>query len=237
MKSYQRLVLVGIVPAVFAVLVLLFFVRERKVSPAGGSHCGSSLNKLMAGIGTRFKVILVIMSVFTLGNSSDFFVILRVQNLGPSVFHVVLMLLPHNVTYAVTSVPARVPSDKLGRRRVIIFGWSVYALVYLGFAQAVKPVAGVVVFCRLRGHYGVVEGVARAFVADLVPEGEIGTAYGLYQGVVGITLLHASLINGWLWQTYSLAAPFYLGAGRAFLAMIGITVLSREWGHKHSIRI
>jgi len=157
LKSDQRLVLVGIVPAVFAVLVLLFFVRERKVSAAGGSHRGSSLNKLMVGIDTRFKVILVIMAIFTLGNFSDFFVILRVQNLGPSVFHMILMRLPHNVTYAVTSVPTRVPSDKLGRRRVIIFGWSVYALVYQGFAQAVKPVAVVVAFCRLRGHYSVVE--------------------------------------------------------------------------------
>jgi len=77
-------------------------------------------------------------------------------------------------------------------------------------------------------YYGIVEGVARAFVADLVPAEKRGTAYGLYHGVVGLTLLLASLIAGWLWQAISPAAPFYLGAGLAFLAMLGLMALIKE---------
>jgi len=227
LKTYQWLVLVGVVPAVLAVLVLLFFVRERRKPSASdiGSQAGF---KRAGGFDTRFKLFLAVMAVFTLGNSSDFFVILRAQNLGSSVLYVVLMLVVLNITYAVTSLPAGVLSDRLGRRRVITLGWFIYALVYLGFALASELWQVWLLFACYGVYYGMVEGVARAFVADLVPEERRGTAYGLYHGVVGLTLLPASLIAGWLWQAYSPAAPFYLGAGLAFLAMLGIMGLVRE---------
>jgi MFS family permease len=227
LKTYQWLVLVGVVPAVLAVVVLLLFVRERKKSASAG--IGSWVGFKKAGsFDTRFKLFLVIMAVFTLGNSSDFFVILRAQNLGSSVIYVVLMLVVFNIAYAVTALPAGVLSDRLGRRRVIILGWFIYALVYVGFALASELWQVWLLFVGYGLYYGVVEGVARAFVADLVPEEKRGTAYGLYHGVVGLTLLPASLIAGWLWQAVSPAAPFYFGAGLAFIAMLGIMALVRE---------
>ena len=229
LKTYQWLVLVGVVPAVLAVLVLLFFVRERRESSPGSSaHRGLPRNRLTAGFDTRFKVFLAIMAVFTLGNSSDFFVILRAQNLGSSVIYVVLMLVVLNITYSVTSLPAGILSDRLGRRRLITLGWFIYVLVYLGFAVASEPWQVWLLFACYGLYYGVVEGVARAFVADLVPEEKRGTAFGLYHGVVGLTLLPASLLAGWLWQAYSPAAPFFFGAGLACLAMLGIMGLIRE---------
>jgi len=230
LETYQWLVLVGVAPAVLAVLVLLIFVREQREGPSSGSgsHNGLSPNKLTAGFDTRFKVFLAIMAVFTLGNSSDFFVILRAQNLGSPVINVVLMLVLFNVTYAATSLPAGILSDRLGRRRVIIMGWFIYVLVYLGFAVASSLWQIWLLFACYGIYYGIVEGVARAFVADLVPEERRGTAYGLYHGVVGLTLLPASLIAGWLWQAISPAAPFYFGATLAFLAMLGIMGLIRE---------
>jgi MFS family permease len=227
LKTYQWLVLVGIVPAVLAIVVLLFFVHERKES-SPGAHQKLPRVGLTAGFAPRFKLFLVVMAVFTLGNSSDFFVILRAQNLGSSVVYVVLMLVLFNITYAVTSLPAGILSDRLGRRRVIALGWFVYALVYLGFAVASELWQVWLLFACYGVYYGMVEGVARAFVADLVPEEKRGTAYGLYHGVVGITLLPASLIAGWLWQAYSPAAPFFLGAALAFLAMVGIMGVVRE---------
>ena len=230
LRTYQWIVLVGVVPAVLAVLVLLIFVHEkrRKSPPGSSSRPGSALSRLTAGFDTRFKVFLVIMAIFTLGNSSDFFVILRAQNLEVSLVQVVLMLVLLNVIEATVSLPAGMLSDKLGRRRVITLGWFIYALVYLGFALASSTWQVWLLFACYGIYYGIVEGVARAFVADLVVEEKRGTAYGLYHGVVGITLLPASLLAGWLWQTYSPAAPFYLGAGLAFLAMLGIMVLIRE---------
>jgi MFS family permease len=227
LKSYQWLVLVGVVPAVLAVVVLLLFVRERKKPASAGT--GSRLSfKQLGSFDGRFKLFLVVMAVFTLGNSSDFFVILRAQDLGSSVVYVVLMLVVFNIAYAVTALPAGVLSDRLGRRRVIIMGWFIYALVYLGFALASERWQVWLLFAGYGLYYGIVEGVARAFVADLVPEEKRGTAYGLYHGVVGLTLLPASLIAGWLWQAVSPAAPFYFGAGLAFIAMLGMMALVRE---------
>ncbi|MFH1169072.1 MAG: MFS transporter [Chloroflexota bacterium] len=227
LAAYQRLVLAGVVPAVLAVLVLLFFVHEKGGRPAPRPP-GGRLAAGGAGFDARFKTFLVIMAVFTLGNSSDFFVILRAQDLGAPVLQITVMLAMFNTAYALVSVPAGVLSDRLGRQRVIALGWSIYALVYLGFAAASSLWQVWLLFIAYGVYYGVVEGVARAFVADLVPEGRRGTAYGLYSGVVGFTLLPASLLAGWLWQVVSPAAPFFFGAAMAFVAVLGMMLLVRE---------
>jgi MFS family permease len=225
LETYQWLVVIGVIPAVLAVVVLLIFVREKKFSQTSSPSQGSTSSGLFTGFDTRFKVFLAIMAVFTLGNSSDFFVILRAQNLNVPLIQVVLMLVLFNVTYAVISLPAGMLSDRLGRRGVIILGWFIYALVYLGFAVASSVWLVWLLFACYGIYYGVVEGVARAFVADLVVEERRGTAYGLYHGVVGLTLLPASLLAGWLWQAFSPAAPFFFGSGLAFIAMLGMLTL------------
>jgi len=230
LQTYQWLVLIGIVPAVLSVVILLRFVKERERKPLSGEghRPGFNLVKLIAGFDTRFKLFLVVMALFTLGNSSDFFVVLRAQNMGFSVFQIVLMLILFNATYAAVALPAGKLSDRLGRRRVISMGWGVYALIYLGFALTGGTWQVWLLFAGYGLYYGVVEGVARAFVADLVPVEKRGTAYGLYHGVVGLTLLPASLIAGWLWQAFSPEAPFFFGAGMAAIATIGMLVFIRE---------
>jgi MFS family permease len=222
--TYQWLIVVGVVPAVLSVVVLLSFVRERKPPPT--THQLPRIG--LAGFDIRFKLFLIVMAIFTLGNSSDFFVILRAQNLGASVIYVVLMLVLFNITYAVTALPAGVLSDRLGRRWLIAAGWLIYALVYLGFALASEQWQVWLLFAGYGVYYGMVEGVARAFVADLVPVEKRGTAYGLYHGVVGLALLPASLIAGWLWDAVNPTAPFYFGAALAFLGMVGLMGLVRE---------
>ncbi len=230
LKTFQWLIIGGVIPAVLAVLVLQISVHERKKEqlPSGSSQRAFSLSGIKGGFDTRFKVFLAIMAVFTLGNSSDFFVILRAQNLGAPLIWVTVMLVLFNATYAVTSLPMGILSDRLGRRRVIALGWFIYAVVYLGFAVSSSIWQVWLLFACYGVYYGVVEGVARAFVADLVPEENRGTAYGLYHGVVGLTLLAASLIAGVLWDVVSPAAPFYFGAGLAFAAMLGIMTLIKE---------
>jgi len=230
LKCFQWLVIVGVIPAVLAVIALQVFVREKKSKRLLGdiSQVGFSSSGIKGGFDKRFKVFLVIMAIFTLGNSSDFFVILRAQNLGAPLLQVVLMVVLHNAAYAAFSLPMGILSDKLGRRRVIALGWLIYALVYLGFAVSSNIWQIWLLFACYGIYYGVVEGVSRAFVADLVPEEKRGTAYGLYHGVVGITLLAASLIAGWLWDTMGPASPFFFGAGLAFMAMLGIMILIKE---------
>ena len=232
LKSYQWLVLVGTIPAVLGVIVLFVFVREKRGEEGLGSGPKPGSSTAKGGFDIRFKIFLAIMAVFTLGNSSDFFLILRAQNLEVPLVQVTLMLALFNATYAVTSLPMGMLSDRLGRRRVIALGWFIYALVYLGFALAQSGSIWLawLLFAFYGIYYGIVEGVAKAFIADLVPEGRRGTAYGLFQGVTGLMLLPASLIAGWLWQWDRIhhSAPFYLGAGLAFLAMVGILVLIKE---------
>ncbi|MBL7166541.1 MAG: MFS transporter [Dehalococcoidales bacterium] len=227
--TYRWMVIIGSIPAALAVLVLVMMVHERRGRTAGRNSTDQSAeDRPQAGLSTRFKVFLGIMVVFTLGNSSDFFVILRAQDIQAPLIQVVAMLVLHNITHAAIAMPMGILSDRMGRKRVIIIGWTVYALVYLGFALATSVWQVWLLFVAYGVYYGVVEGVARAFVADMVPPEQRGIAYGLYHGVIGLTLLPASVLAGWLWDTVNPAAPFYLGAGLAFVALLALITLIRE---------
>ncbi len=228
LNTYRWLVLVGTVPAVLAVLAHIFFTREVRQKPQAAANRAASLTGRGAMSDARFKTFLAIVAIFTLGDSGDFFTILRAQNLGVSVLHITLMLVLFNVVYVAFSVPSGILSDKLGRRRIIALGWFVYALVFLGFALAPNVWQVWVLFAAYGVYHGIVEGVARAFVADLVSEDKRGTAYGLYHGVNSLFLLPAGVIAGWMWEAISPAAPFYFGAALALLASVAILALMRE---------
>ena len=231
--AFQTVVLVGVVPAFLAVLILALFVRERSANGAASNGPASAQDRgdqpvAKGGMDVRFKLFLVIVVVFTLGNSSDAFLILRAQNIGFSVVEVLLLFVGFNVVYALASLPAGLISDRLGRKGLIIAGWSIYALAYLGLGLASAPWHMWLLFALYGLYYGVAEGVSRAFVADLVPPEKRGTAYGLYHTAVGLSLLPASLIAGWLWHLVGPEAPFYFGAGMAAVAVLGLILLVRE---------
>jgi MFS family permease len=227
LTTFHWMVIVGIIPGILGTLVILFLVHEAKKKKAEAAQ-NKSAATITGGFSTRFKIYLVILGVFTLGNTSDFFVILRAQNLGNSLIFVALILVMFNLIYALAATPAGVLSDKLGRRGLIIVGWLIYAAVYAGFAVANAPWQVWILFAAYGIYYGMVEGVSRAFVADLVPVEKRGTAYGWYNGVLSIALLPASLIAGWLWSAVSPASTFYFGAVLSFIAAIGVWVLLKE---------
>jgi MFS family permease len=164
--------------------------------------------------------------LFTLGNSSDSFVVLLGQNRGLDVLQIMLMVMTFNLVYAVLAGPLGALSDKLGRRRLIIGGWIAYGLVYLGLALSHTGWQVWVLYGLYGIYYGATDGVARALVADIVPETRRGAAYGLYNAAIGITALPASVIAGLLWQGagawhgFGPSAPFYFGAALALLAGI-----------------
>jgi MFS family permease len=226
-QAYHWMVIIGIIPAVLAVVVLMTLVRERKKLAATVKE-GISKPVKVTPFSLQFKLYLVIMALFTLGNSSDFFLILDAQHVKTPLLQVVLMLVLFNVTYALIAMPMGVLSDKLGRKRVIVLGWLIYGLVYLGFALSSSIWQIWLLFAAYGIFYGICEGAAKAFVADLVPIERRGTAYGLYNGVVGIMALPASLIAGLLWDAFAPAAAFYFGAGLALLAMVGMMLFIKE---------
>ncbi len=226
LETYRWLVVIGVIPAFIAVLVLLTMVREKGAEKRQSADLPSA--KGVSTFDCRFKIFLCIMALFTLGKSSDFFVILRAQNLEVPLIQVTLMLVLLNVTYSFVSLPAGMLSDKLGRRKVIILGWLVYALVYLGFALAMNAWSVWLLFAVYGVYQGITEGVARAFVADIVGGERRGIAFGLYHGVVGLLALPASIIAGWLWDAFMPAAPFFFGAGLAFISAVALALFIRE---------
>ena len=225
MSSFHWLVAIGVVPAALAVFLIVFFVRESKALPQehGGTDSGPStvLNK-------RFAVFLAVMVIFTLGNSATAFPILRADDVGLSPFHILLLLILFNLVYALVSYPAGRLSDRLGRKKVIVTAWGIYALSYLGFALAASSWHIILIFATYGIYFGIAEGVTRAFVADTVPSRRRGTAYGLYHGAIGFSLLLASVIAGLLWQYVGPSAPFFFGAAMAGISILGFVLFIGE---------
>jgi MFS family permease len=219
-STFRLVVLFSIFPAVLAVLVLAFGARDvprRDERPQAPSLT-------LQGFDPRFRGFLLILALFTLGNSSDAFLILRAQERGLSVLAVMGALLALNLVYTLVSGPAGMLSDRIGRRRVIVGGWLLYGLVYLGFALAGAGWQVWVLYALYGMYYGLTEGAARALVADIVRADQRGTAYGLFNAVVGVTALPASVLAGLLWrglgtwQGFGASAPFLFGALLALLA-------------------
>ena len=231
-NTFRIAVLASIIPAVLAVIVLAAGVTEVGPSTSLRSGKGSGVMRLsLKGMDARFKSFLFIVVLFTLGNSSDSFIILRAQERGLSVLQTMFMLMTFTAIYTILSGPLGALSDKVGRRKLIIGGWLMYGLVYLGFALAQAGWQIWTLFGLYGIYYAATEGVAKALVADLVPEAQRGTAYGLFNAAIGITALPASLFAGLLWQGagtwagFGPSAPFLFGAVLALFA----TLLLWRW--------
>ena len=220
--TFQTAVMVSIIPAVLAVIVLALGAKEVTVGGKGVKVMRLSLK----GMDNRFKYFLLVVVLFTLGNSSDSFIVLRAQERGLSVLRTMFMLMTFTAIYTVLSGPLGALSDKVGRRRLIIGGWLAYGLVYLGFAFSQAGWHIWALFGLYGVYYAATEGTAKALVADLVPDSQRGTAYGLFNAAIGLTALPASVIAGVLWQGlgawggFGASAPFFFGAVMALLAMI-----------------
>jgi MFS family permease len=221
--TFQKIVLASIIPAFLAVLILVFGVSDIKTSRQKREKMTSE--KLgWSSLDRRFKAFLVVIILFTLGNSSDAFIILRGQERGLDLLQVMGMLLTFTAIYTIFSSPAGALSDKIGRRQVILAGWMIYALIYFGLAFAQVGYHIWILFGLYGMYYALTEGAARAFVADLVPQVQRGTAYGMYYAAVGLAVLPASIIAGILWGGIGVwgglgpGAPFFFGAIMALLA-------------------
>jgi MFS family permease len=224
--TFQTAVLLSIVPAALAVLVLALGARDVPATRDTSHPPRLSLS----GFDVRFKSFLLIVVLFTLGNSSDAFLILRAQEQGLSVLGVMGMLVTFNLVYSLVSGPAGALSDHIGRRRLIVGGWLAYGLIYLGFAMVQAAWQVWALFALYGVYYGMVEGTAKALVADLVRPDQRGTAYGVYNAAVGLAAFPASLIAGILWQGaggwkgLGPGAPFLFGAGLALAAVALLVV-------------
>ena len=218
--NFRLIFILAFIPAVAGV-ALVSLVRERPAPPAAAGATTSTWREL----GVGFYVFLGVSLVFALGNSSDVFLLLRAKDVGLSNSEVVLSYMLFNLVYAVVAMPAGIASDRLGRRNVIGVGFAVFAAVYVGFGLAGGGAVIWPLFAVYGLHMALTEGVGRAFVADFVPGERRATALGLYQGAMGGMILLSSVIAGALWDIVDPAAPFFLGAATALLALVALVIL------------
>lgn len=220
-STFQTVVLISLLPAFLAVLSLAVGAKD---VPVEGQRAAPKFS--LRSMGRPFSVFLVIVSIFTLGNSSDAFLVLRAQNLGVTVTGILIMLAMFNLIYSLISTPAGSLSDRVGRRRLIIGGWLVYAAIYFGFALAQTSWQIWLLYVVYGLYYGMAYGTANAMVADLVPDHLRGTAYGTYNAVIGLLAFPSSLIAGILWQGvgawqgFGPSAPFLFGGTLALVAAV-----------------
>jgi MFS family permease len=213
------------VPALLAVLALVLGVREAPrplpTDGAGAPRAGPVAPLARgAALGRPFWGYLAALLLFTLGNSSDAFLLLRAVELGVAAPLVPVLWALLHVVKAATSVPGGALSDRLGRRPLILAGWTLYALVYLGFARATGPWQAWALFLAYGAFYGLTEGTEKALVADLVAPERRGAAYGLYNLAIGLGALPASVLFGLAWDRLGAPAAFTIGAALAAAAAV-----------------
>lgn len=219
---YRTIFLIASIPGAAAVW-LTFKLREANTSEHCGApsvkHCAPSLGKPWSGMSRAFWMILGLLMLFAFANSSDTFLILRAKNLGLSDVQSVLAYTLFNLVYALSAYPLGILSDRFGRWRMIVTGWTLYATVYFGFAWA--DMGAVWWLFPLYGLFmGLTDGVGRALIRDKILEEKKGTAMGIYHMAIGLMALMGSLTAGLLWDTIGPRAPFVLGGAVAMVSVV-----------------
>ncbi len=238
--QYRLIFLIAFIPALISVVLLFLFVSEKK----GAKKSGLQLK--FSDFSREFKLFLMITIIFAIGNSSNAFLILRAKNIFenfggiPSIVTstfgsigviavVVLTYVVYNITYSLASMPAGILSDKIGRRNVMVGGFLIFALVYLGFALANAGYLVWLLFAVYGFYMAMTEGVSKAFVVDMVPLDKRGTAIGLYYTATGLLALVSSIIAGILWDYIGASAPFLFGSAMSLVAaMLMVALLPKH---------
>lgn len=213
------------IPGALAVATLLFGVKEEPRSRPASEN--SKRIAIGTPLGGRFWAYLGVLLLFTLGNSTDAFLLLRAGQLGvaPALVPILWALL--HVVKSLSSTPGGVLSDRFGRRPLIIAGWLLYAAVYFAFGRISAQWQVWALFAVYGVYFGLTEGVEKALVADLVAADRRGAAFGWYNLTIGLGALPASLLFGAVWDGLGVAYAFDFGALLALLAAIGLAVAVR----------
>jgi MFS family permease len=205
------------IPAAIAMVILVVVVRDIPRRDSGaivGEEAGS------ASLGGHFWAYLVVVLLFTLGNSTDAFLLLRANQLGVPIALAPILWAVLNLVKAATGTYGGQLSDTIGRKPLIVGGWLLYAAVYFAFARAGGPWQAWALFAVYGIFYGMTEGTEKALVADIVPMARRGAAFGWYNLAIGLGALPASLIFGWIWDQWGSPSAFVFGATLALVAAI-----------------
>jgi MFS family permease len=218
-EDYRKVFLLAAIPAVVGVLTIIVLIKEASKPKESLYH---KFN--FRDFPKRYYLLLGIVFLFTLGNSTDALLIIKANEVGVKVAYIPLVYLIFNVVSVLFSVPIGTRSDKVGREMVLVFGYLLYAAVYLGFGYT-KDVRVIIGLFAIYGLYSAsTDGIQKAFVSDLLDKNKQGTGLGIYNAMLGLTLLPASLIAGVLYDRVDSSVPFYFGAATATAAAILMVV-------------
>ncbi|MCE5195376.1 MAG: MFS transporter [Nitrospiraceae bacterium] len=210
--NYRLVFWLSMIPGIIAVLIIILFIKEKKAA-----HTASKIPKFsLKDFDWRYRAFILVTTLFAIGNSSDVFLILRASNIGVKETHIPILYLTFNLVYALTSLPAGILSDRIGRKRVMLAGFILFGCVYWGFAAASEQKHIWGLFILYGVFMGMTEGVQRAYLGTIIPEKFIATGYGIYNTFVGLAVFPASVVAGYLWDKYGPQATFYYGSITAF---------------------
>ncbi len=207
--AYKTIFAISAIPVLMA-LSMFFFIKEKRKPRAVTQR--ESFWKNIRNLNGNLKLYLCVTFLFTLGNSSNTFLLLKANDIGFSNTDVILLYFVYNITTALLAIPFGKRSDRVGRKKVLVFGYITFSLVYLLFAFASQKWVLVAAFVLYGFYTAMVAGVERAFISEIAPKKLKGTMLGLHSTLVGIALLPASIIAGALWDAAGAAVPFLFGA-------------------------
>lgn len=213
--DYKTIFAISVIPGL-ASLLMFVKIKERKEERVIRER--EPFWKNWRQLDSQLKLYLLVAFLFTLGNSSNAFLLLRAKSVGFDDTSVILLYFLYNITASLLAIPAGKRSDQIGRKRVLVSGYLIFALVYLGFAVAWNQWSVVILFILYGFYTATIAGVERAFIAEISPRELKGTMLGLHSTVVGIALLPASTIAGILWTSFGTMTPFLFGAIMSLVA-------------------
>lgn len=250
--NYRLVFWLSMIPGIIAVLLIIFFIKEKTIMKGETSktknssedfvippnppfpHSGGFAEvKVKGGKGglfdRRYKAFIAVATLFAIGNSSDVFLILKATSVGVKETQIPILYLSFNLVYALTSLPAGILSDRIGRKKVMLSGFILFGFIYWGFAVSSEQRYIWGLFLLYGVFMGLTEGVQKAYLGTIIPEKFKATGYGIYNTFVGLAIFPASVIGGYLWDKYGPHATFYYGTCTAFTsAVLFLIIFSRK---------
>jgi MFS family permease len=215
--QYRLVFWLSMIPGALAVLTIIIFIRETRACATDRVQ----IPKLgWSSFSGSYKFFIVVVTLFSLGNSSDVFLILRAQSVGIPAAIIPLVYLVFNIIYGLGALPAGIMADRIGPKPIIFSAFLFFGLIYLGFGLAALPIHIWLLFIAYGLFMAMTEGVQKAFLATLIPQEYKATGFGLYNMLVGLAMLPASLVGGFLWERFGPQATFYYGTVTAWASAL-----------------
>jgi MFS family permease len=230
--NYRLIFLVAGIPAIMAIFVIIFGIKEVK-------KCRHDLfiKFHFRDFPVKYYLFLVIVFIFTLGNSTDALLMVKANDVGVKVALIPLVYLVTSLVSVLASIPVGSLADRIGKEKILITGFLIYAIVYYGFGVTTSTGAIVALFALYGLYSAATDGIQKAFISDMIDKNKKGTGLGIYNALLGVTLLPASIIAGLLYDKVNSSIPFYFGAATAALAAIIMLIYALRYGKSQSIVI